>query len=43
MDGYFAGSISMTSYGLDVACPEEAAGGPGAPLPSEVPPEKTNT
>jgi 4,5-DOPA dioxygenase extradiol len=41
-DGYFAGSISMTAYGLDVPCPPAAAGGPGAPLPSEVPPERTN-
>jgi 4,5-DOPA dioxygenase extradiol len=43
LDGYFAGSISMTAYGLDVACPAENAGGPGAPLPNEIPPEKTNT
>jgi 4,5-DOPA dioxygenase extradiol len=43
VDGYFAGSISMTGYGLDIACPPENTGGPGAPLPADVPPEKTNT
>ena len=43
VDGYFAGSISMTAYGLDIACPPDSGGGPGAPLPTEIPPEKTNT
>ncbi|HUQ08143.1 MAG TPA: 4,5-DOPA dioxygenase extradiol [Kofleriaceae bacterium] len=42
VDGYFAGGISMTAYGLDIACPAENTGGPGAPLPAETPPEQTN-
>lgn len=42
VDGYFGGSISMTAYGLDVACPPDNGGGPGAPLPTEISPEKTN-
>ena len=44
VEGYFGGSISMTSYTLGCPCPEGAPG-PGAaglPDPSVVPPEATN-
>jgi 4,5-DOPA dioxygenase extradiol len=41
-DGYFAGGISMTSYGVGVACPPDTGGGPSAPIPDELPPEATN-
>jgi 4,5-DOPA dioxygenase extradiol len=43
VDGYFAGSISMTAYGVDVACPAGSGGGPSAAIPGEVPPDETNT
>lgn len=45
-DGYFAGSISMTSYTLDADCPpapETSAGSAALPDPDHVPPEQTNT
>ncbi|HEY5925321.1 MAG TPA: 4,5-DOPA dioxygenase extradiol [Kofleriaceae bacterium] len=42
VDGYFAGAISMTAYGIDVPCPPERGGGPSAELPERVPPEHTN-
>lgn len=44
VDGYFGGSISMTSYTLGAPCVEETDG-PGAaslPDPAVVPPEATN-
>ena len=45
VDGYFGGSLSMTSYTLGAPCPPPATGGGAAPLPDPavVPPEKTNT
>lgn len=43
VDGYFAGAISMTAYGVDVACPTENGGGPSAAIPDQVPPDQTNT
>jgi 4,5-DOPA dioxygenase extradiol len=42
VDGYFAGGISMTAYGVDLACPPDNGGGPSAALPDQVPPEETN-
>lgn len=42
VDGYVAGGISMTAYGVDLACPPDNGGGPGAPIPDQVPPEQTN-
>jgi len=45
VDGYALGSISMTSYTLDCACPPAApdAPPPGDPLPDpSVPPDQTN-
>ena len=42
VDGYFAGGISMTAYGVDVACPPDRGGGPSATIPDQVPPEETN-
>jgi 4,5-DOPA dioxygenase extradiol len=41
-EGYAYGSLSMTCYGLDVACPESKQTGPAASLPSNVPPDETN-
>jgi len=45
VDGYVAGSLSMTAYGLGVPCPPAAGPEPGAadfPDPTVVPPEDTN-
>ncbi|HLU67188.1 MAG TPA: class III extradiol ring-cleavage dioxygenase, partial [Kofleriaceae bacterium] len=42
-DGTFAGSVSMTAYGIDVPCPPPSDGGAGAPLPGDLAPEQTNT
>jgi 4,5-DOPA dioxygenase extradiol len=43
VDGYAYGSLSMTAYTLGLSClPGETAGG-GAEMPSDVPPEQTNT
>jgi hypothetical protein len=42
VDGYFAGRISMTAYGVDVACPPDNGGGPSASLPDQLSPEQTN-
>jgi 4,5-DOPA dioxygenase extradiol len=45
VDGYFGGSLSMTSYTLDATCPEADTRGDGAPAlpdPSVVRPEDTN-
>lgn len=47
VDGYVAGSLSMTSYGLDVPCPDvtDVDAGTSAgdfPDPDVVPPEDTN-
>jgi 4,5-DOPA dioxygenase extradiol len=45
VDGYFAGSISMTSYTLDYTGPTAIAtsGAGAAGLPASVPPDDTNT
>jgi 4,5-DOPA dioxygenase extradiol len=45
IDGYFGGSISMTSYTLDSSCRPETSGRGAAPVPDPaiVPPEETNT
>lgn len=43
VDGYAYGSLSMTSYGVDVPCPEPDTSLAGAPpLGSSAPPEDTN-
>ena len=43
-DGYAYGSLSMTCYGLEAACPEKGDPRPaaGIPDPNLVPPESTN-
>jgi 4,5-DOPA dioxygenase extradiol len=44
VDGYTYGSLSMTSYTLDVRCPAARDGaGPAAELPDGVPADGTNT
>ena len=42
VDGYAYGSLSMTSYGLDAACPRVPAGPGAAPLDTRMPPEQAN-
>ena len=44
IDGYVAGSLSMTSYtvGASLQKPKPADDRPGASLPSDVPPDETN-
>lgn len=44
IDGYAYGSLTMTCYGLDAACPSEQDARPSAsvPDPARVPPEDTN-
>jgi 4,5-DOPA dioxygenase extradiol len=44
VDGYFGGSLSMTSYAIGAPCPPEATG-PGSasvPDPAVIPPDQTN-
>ena len=45
VDGYDLGSLSMTSYALDVVCPEPEGDGAAGDLPDpdEYPAEETNT
>jgi 4,5-DOPA dioxygenase extradiol len=45
VDGYFGGSLSMTSYGIGAPCPPAAtrAGAAALPAPPAVPPDQTNT
>ncbi|MEZ0370310.1 MAG: 4,5-DOPA dioxygenase extradiol [Candidatus Sericytochromatia bacterium] len=44
ISGYFGGSLSMTCYPLDAACPESTDGPGSAPMPdpSVVPPDQSN-
>ncbi|MEU1367705.1 4,5-DOPA dioxygenase extradiol [Streptomyces sp. NPDC005803] len=43
VDGYTHGSLSMTSYTLDVHCPAADGEGPAAEFPDGVPADGTNT
>mgnify|MGYP005817470395 CR=1 FL=1 len=43
VDGYAAGSLSMTAYTLDATCPDiDPSAGPAAELPADVPADGTN-
>jgi len=46
VDGYTAGSLSMTSYTVGADCPPAANGeigeGAGLPSPTDVPPDESN-
>jgi 4,5-DOPA dioxygenase extradiol len=41
--GYAMGSLSMTSYGLDAAVGAAREGDGAASIPSDMPPDQTNT
>jgi 4,5-DOPA dioxygenase extradiol len=41
-EGYAYGSLSMTCYGLDVACPARTNDAPAAHVPRDVPGDETN-